>query len=34
MTGVNPLWGALKVMMIGALAAAAAFGVAKLFEAH
>ena len=31
-TGVNPWWGALKVTMIGALAAAAAFGVAKLFE--
>jgi VIT1/CCC1 family predicted Fe2+/Mn2+ transporter len=34
MTGVNPLWGALKVTLIGAVAAAAAFGVAKLFEAH
>ena len=34
MTGVNPLWGALKVTMIGAVAAAAAFGVAKLFEMH
>jgi VIT1/CCC1 family predicted Fe2+/Mn2+ transporter len=33
-TGVNPLWGALKVTLIGAVAAAAAFGVAKLFEAH
>lgn len=32
MTGVDPFWGALKVTMIGALAAAAAFGVAKLFE--
>jgi VIT1/CCC1 family predicted Fe2+/Mn2+ transporter len=31
-TGVNPLWGAVKVMLIGALAAAAAFGVAKLIE--
>ena len=31
-TGVNPVWGALKVTLIGALAAAAAFGVAKLFE--
>jgi VIT1/CCC1 family predicted Fe2+/Mn2+ transporter len=31
-TGVNPWMGALKVMLIGALAAAAAFGVAKLFE--
>ena len=30
-TGVNPLWGAVKVTLIGALAAAAAFGVAKLF---
>ncbi len=33
-TGVPPFWGAVKVMMIGALAAAAAFGVAKLFEGH
>ncbi len=33
-TGVNPWSGAFKVMMIGALAAAAAFGVAKLFEGH
>lgn len=33
-TGVNPWWGALKVTLIGAVAAAAAFGVAKLFEAH
>jgi VIT1/CCC1 family predicted Fe2+/Mn2+ transporter len=32
MTGVNPWMGALKVAMIGALAAAAAFGVAKLVE--
>jgi VIT1/CCC1 family predicted Fe2+/Mn2+ transporter len=31
-TGINPWMGALRVMMIGALAAAAAFGVAKLFE--
>ena len=31
-TGVNPLMGALRVTMIGAMAAAAAFGVAKLFE--
>ena len=30
MTGVSPLTGALKVMLIGALAAAAAFGIAKL----
>ncbi|MBK9486079.1 MAG: VIT1/CCC1 transporter family protein [Chitinophagaceae bacterium] len=34
MTGVNPIWGALKVTLIGAVAAAAAFGVAKLFDAH
>ncbi|MFM6924184.1 MAG: VIT1/CCC1 transporter family protein [Ferruginibacter sp.] len=34
MTGVNPLMGALKVTLIGAVAAAAAFGVAKLFEMH
>lgn len=31
MTGVNPWWGAVRVMLIGAVAAAAAFGVAKLF---
>lgn len=31
MTGVNPWLGALKVTIIGAIAAAAAFGVAKLF---
>lgn len=31
-TGVAPWQGALKVMAIGALAASAAFGVAKLFE--
>lgn len=30
-TGVNPWLGALKVTVIGAVAAAAAFGVAKLF---
>ena len=30
-TGVQPLWGAFRVALIGALAAAAAFGVAKLF---
>ncbi|CAN5562461.1 VIT1/CCC1 transporter family protein [soil metagenome] len=34
MTGVNPWSGAFRVMMIGAMAAAAAFGVAKLFEGH
>lgn len=33
MTGINPWKGAIRVMLIGALAAAAAFGVAKLFEA-
>ena len=32
MTGVHPLGGAVRVMLIGAMAAAAAFGVAKLFE--
>jgi vacuolar iron transporter family protein len=31
-TGINPWLGALRVTMIGALAAGAAFGVAKLFE--
>ena len=31
-TGVNKLSGALRVTMIGAIAAAAAFGVAKLFQ--
>lgn len=31
-TGVQPLWGALKVTLIGAMAAAAAFGVAKIFQ--
>ncbi len=31
-TGVNAWWGALRVTLIGALAAGAAFGVAKLFE--
>src|SRR5436190_19564393 len=31
-TGVNPWGGALRVMLIGAVAAGAAFGVAKLFE--
>ena len=30
-TGVQPWWGATRVMLIGAAAAAAAFGVAKLF---
>ena len=32
-TGINPWMGALRVTLIGALAAGAAFGVAKLFEA-
>jgi vacuolar iron transporter family protein len=32
MTGVNPWWGALRVMAIGAMAAAAAFGVARIFQ--
>jgi vacuolar iron transporter family protein len=31
-TGINPWLGAARVTMIGAMAAAAAFGVAKLFE--
>lgn len=31
-TGINPWAGALRVMLIGAMAAAAAFGVARLFE--
>jgi vacuolar iron transporter family protein len=31
-TGINPLVGAVRVMLIGALAAGAAFGIAKLFE--
>lgn len=31
-TGVNPWIGAIRVSMIGAMAAAAAFGVAKIFE--
>ena len=31
-TGVNALWGAIKVTLIGAVAAAAAFGVAKIIE--
>jgi vacuolar iron transporter family protein len=32
MTGVNPWWGAIRVTLIGAVAAAAAFGIAKIFE--
>ncbi|MEP7164775.1 MAG: VIT1/CCC1 transporter family protein [Ferruginibacter sp.] len=31
-TGVNAFWGAVRVTLIGAVAAAAAFAVAKLFE--
>ena len=31
-TGVNAFWGAMRVTMIGAVAAAAGFAVAKLFE--
>lgn len=31
-TGVNAIWGAIRVTLIGAIAAAAAFGVARLFE--
>ncbi|PWU03211.1 MAG: iron transporter [Bacteroidetes bacterium] len=34
MTGVNPWSGALKVTLIGAVAAGAAFAVARLFGAH
>ena len=32
LTGVNQWWGALRMMVIGALAAGAAFGVAKIFQ--
>lgn len=32
LTGVSPFWGAVRITMIGAMAAAAAFGVAKIFE--
>ncbi|MDE3237187.1 MAG: VIT1/CCC1 transporter family protein [Bacteroidota bacterium] len=32
MTGVNPFWGGLRVMLIGAAAAGAAFGIARLIE--
>lgn len=32
LTGINPWAGAFRVMLIGAFAAAAAFGIAKLFE--
>lgn len=33
MTGINPWWGGLKVMFIGAVAAATAFAIAKLIQA-
>jgi hypothetical protein len=33
MTGINPWWGGVKVMLIGATAAAAAFTIAKLIQA-
>ncbi len=33
MTGINPWLGGIKVMFIGAVAAAAAFGIAKLIQA-
>ena len=32
LTGVNAWWGAVRIMLIGAAAAGAAFGVAKLIE--
>lgn len=32
MTGVNPIMGAIRVMLIGAAAAGCAFGIAKLIE--
>jgi VIT1/CCC1 family predicted Fe2+/Mn2+ transporter len=32
-TGINPWWGGLKVMFIGAIAAATAFAIAKLIQA-
>ncbi len=32
MTGISPIAGAIKVMLIGATAAAAAFGIARLIE--
>jgi VIT1/CCC1 family predicted Fe2+/Mn2+ transporter len=33
-TGVNPWWGAVRVALIGALAAGAAFAIAKLIEGY
>ncbi len=32
LTGIKPWWGALRVLLIGAIAAGAAFGLAKMFE--
>ena len=32
MTGISPWWGGVKVMLIGATAAATAFGIAKLIQ--
>lgn len=32
LTGVKPVWGGIQIMLIGAAAAAAAFGIAKLIE--
>ncbi len=32
MTGINPWWGGLKVMFIGAIAATTAFAIAKLIQ--
>ena len=32
LTGVHPLWGAVRITMIATIAAAAAFGVAKIFQ--
>ena len=32
MTGINPWWGGVKVMFIGAIAAATAFSIAKLIQ--
>ena len=32
MTGINPITGGLKVMFVGAIAAGAAFGIAKLIQ--
>lgn len=32
MTGIHPWWGGFKIMLIGALAAGAAFGIARLIQ--